>query len=199
MKKKPSLAEDPVPALPQSRVGMYVVFAGIALLLLLIGYWFFGRISEGYLSARLLLGHEVTQGTITKDGMFRDPSGYAVLIEGERYTGQAGTHYDKGDTVEIAYLPGDPSINRPTDMLWFEALFAGAAVIIGPVVLALIFLSKPAETRAARRKRLGVKLEVTDRRKKPKTEYYDPQTDEWVDKWIDETPDEDQPYEGPYR
>ena len=106
-----------------SMVGLLVVTA--------LFFLFYSFAKNAWYSARLVTGHatitaEITRGSITR----RDSSSYAFEIDGEKYSGTAGRE-GAGGSVAVAYLKGNPAVNRPLDRLWFD---------IGIVALAPIFI-----------------------------------------------------------
>ncbi|XAL99759.1 hypothetical protein OT109_19535 [Phycisphaeraceae bacterium D3-23] len=124
-----------------SRFTMLWVWVVLILILTCLGFFFYGRVLDGYKAARLLAGHDTAQGVITQGGFPRNPAKYRVAIDGQSYTGQAGQQ-GQGEQIDIAYLPNDPSSNRPKDGLWFDAVAGGAIALAIPIVLGYIFLTR---------------------------------------------------------
>ena len=138
---------------PTSDAGTMVVFWIVVIVVLVaLGSFFFMRAVDGIKAARLLTGHELTEGVIY-EGSFgrRDSAHYRVSIEGESYTGMAGKQA-RGEPITIAYLPDDPSVNRPASGLVFDALFGCGVIIAVPIFLGYIFFAgKGPPDRGARR------------------------------------------------
>lgn len=124
---------------PTAGGSIAVIWVVLILGLAALGFFFYGRVVEGYYAARLLAGHETVQGTISKSGFPRDPAKYGVFIEGSSFTGFAGQQ-TQGQSIEIAYLPGAPHINRPVDRLWFDAIAGGLIVMAVPVGITVIIV-----------------------------------------------------------
>ena len=124
---------------PTSRGSMFLIWVILIVAITALGFFFFGRVVDGYHAARLLAGHEVVPGTITKTGFSRDPARYRVVIEGQNFTGQAGRQ-SQGETIQIAYIPGSPHINRPADDLWFDAIAGAVIVMAVPIGLFVIIV-----------------------------------------------------------
>ena len=97
---------------------------------------------RGVAAARLMVTQERTEARVTIDGIdlnrkLSEPSHYEFTADGMRFTGRGQPSDRVGDAIDVAYLPADPSVNRPAGGLGADV----AAGLLTLVVLVWGFVS----------------------------------------------------------
>ena len=90
---------------------------------------------RGVAAARLMATQERTEARVTIDGIdlnrkLSEPSHYEFTADGMRFTGRGQPSDRAGEAIDVAYLPAEPSVNRPVGGLWLDVAAGLFALVV---------------------------------------------------------------------
>ena len=137
-------SNQPNPKPATEDLGQKFLWGSVAILaMIILGFFFYGVLLNCIHSAKILMApnRKTTFATVTTAGMRRNPSTYTFRINDQAYTGRSATE-QVGEGVEVSYLPSDPNVNRPTDLLYFDVGFVVVVLIFGIIALGRMFFTR---------------------------------------------------------
>ncbi len=113
-----------------------IVRLASVLMMVILGWFFYTEVRNGYWSWLLRSGGEPAVATVVQDGGRRDPCVYEFAVGDRQFRGTGRPRGRTGDTVRVLYLPQDPEVNRPAGARAADT-FMAAAVLVGGGAFAL--------------------------------------------------------------
>ena len=132
--------DDPSPqSLPRDRGDDVAVQGCLYVVIALVGVMVLSFLTmttvRGVAAARLIATQEVTKARVTIDGIdlnrkLSEPSHYEFTVDGERFAGRGQPSDRAGEAIDVAYLPAEPSVNRPVGGLWLNVAAGLFALVV---------------------------------------------------------------------